>query len=129
MHVTLWRSGDLVGAGSPFRRKALRTPTVTPPPLHGRPRVVVSRTPPPSRSPCVTRWTARWSMGRPAPRSRPSSLSDIYVHAGDQYEIGTGRAVRCARRRTARRGSTAHRWSTTSPTAAARARGVPFGVR
>jgi 3'(2'), 5'-bisphosphate nucleotidase len=121
VHVALWQSG--VGAlpsqaGGPPARSAgglvagavalpaqgitLATPTVTPPPATaGKPRIVVSRTRPPAIALAVRDALDGTLVEMGSAGAKVASviqgLSDIYVHAGGQYEWDSAAPVAVAR--------------------------------
>lgn len=121
VHVALWQSG--VGAlpsqaGDPPARSAgglvagavalpaqgitLATPTVTPPPATAdKPRIVVSRTRPPAVALSVRDALdgTLVEMGSAGAKvaSVVQGLSDVYVHAGGQYEWDSAAPVAVAR--------------------------------
>ena len=104
VHVALWRRGDLV-AGSvalPAQAATLTSPMITPPVASaGPPRVVVSRTRPPSVAIDVQEQlkgtlVAMGSAGAKA-MAIVQGLADVYVHAGGQYEWDSAAPVAVAR--------------------------------
>lgn len=103
VHVALWQSGDLVGAVAlPAQGITLATPTVTPPPATAdKPRIVVSRTRPPAIALAVRDALdgTLVEMGSAGAKvaSVVQGLSDIYVHAGGQYEWDSAAPVAVAR--------------------------------
>ena len=104
VHVALWQSGDLVGGAValPAQGITLATPTVTPPPATAdKPRIVVSRTRPPAIALAVRDALdgTLVEMGSAGAKvaSVVQGLSDIYVHAGGQYEWDSAAPVAVAR--------------------------------
>ena len=111
VHVALWQR---VGAPpakrgwsparSPFRRKALRSPRrpSTPPPATAdKPRIVVSRTRPPAIALAVRDALDGTLVEMGSAGAKVASviqgLSDVYVHAGGQYEWDSAAPVAVAR--------------------------------
>ncbi len=104
VHVALWQSGDLVAGAValPAQGITLATPTVTPPPATAdKPRIVVSRTRPPAIALAVRDALdgTLVEMGSAGAKvaSVVQGLSDIYVHAGGQYEWDSAAPVAVAR--------------------------------
>jgi 3'(2'), 5'-bisphosphate nucleotidase len=104
VHVALWQSGDLVGGAValPAQGITLATPTVTPPPATaGKPRIVLSRSRPPAIALAVRDALdgTLVEMGSAGAKvaSVVQGLSDIYVHAGGQYEWDSAAPVAVAR--------------------------------
>ncbi|MFB1297606.1 3'(2'),5'-bisphosphate nucleotidase CysQ [Mycobacterium sp. pW049] len=104
VHVALWEAGELV-AGSvalPAQGVTLATPTVVAPPVSPEaPRVVVSRTRPPAialqvRDALGGTLVEMGSAGAKV-ASVVQGLSDVYVHAGGQYEWDSAAPVAVAR--------------------------------
>jgi len=114
VHVALWQSG----VGAPPARSAgglvagavalpaqgitLATPTVTPPPATAdKPRIVVSRTRPPAiaLAVCGALDGVLVEMGSAGAKvaSVVQGRSDVYVHAGGQYEWDSAAPVAVAR--------------------------------
>ncbi|OAN34968.1 3'(2'),5'-bisphosphate nucleotidase CysQ [Mycolicibacterium iranicum] len=104
VHVALWEAGELVaGAVSlPAQGITLATPTVVAPPAGpDAPRVVVSRTRPPAialevRDALGGTLVEMGSAGAKV-ASVVQGLSDVYVHAGGQYEWDSAAPVAVAR--------------------------------
>jgi 3'(2'), 5'-bisphosphate nucleotidase len=104
VHVALWQSGELVAGAValPAQGITLATPTATPPPVTAdAPRIVVSRTRPPAIALAV-REALRGTlveMGSAGAKvaSIVQGLSDVYVHAGGQYEWDSAAPVAVAR--------------------------------
>ncbi|PJE24272.1 MAG: 3'(2'),5'-bisphosphate nucleotidase CysQ [Mycobacterium sp.] len=104
VHVALWESGELVAGAValPAQRVTLATPDVLPPPeSSGRPRIVVSRTRPPAVALAVRdvldgELVEMGSAGAKV-ASIVQGLSDVYVHAGGQYEWDSAAPVAVAR--------------------------------
>ena len=104
VHVALWQSGDLVGGAValPAQGITLATPTISPPPATAdKPRIVVSRTRPPAIALAVRDALdgTLVEMGSAGAKvaSVVQGLSDIYVHAGGQYEWDSAAPVAVAR--------------------------------
>jgi 3'(2'), 5'-bisphosphate nucleotidase len=104
VHVALWQSGDLVGGAValPAQGITLATPTVTPPPATaGKPRIVVSRSRPPAIALAVRDALdgTLVEMGSAGAKvaSVVQGISDVYVHAGGQYEWDSAAPVAVAR--------------------------------
>ncbi|CAA0121901.1 3'-phosphoadenosine 5'-phosphate phosphatase [Mycolicibacterium vanbaalenii] len=108
VHVALWqRGGDggelIAGAVAlPAQHVTLATPTVlTPPPAPAVPRIVVSRTRPPAIALEVrdALGGVLVEMGSAGAKvaSVVQGLSDVYVHAGGQYEWDSAAPVAVAR--------------------------------
>src|SRR5690349_10102157 len=104
VHVALWQSGDLVAGAValPAQGTTLATPDVLPPPeTTGTPRIVVSRTRPPAIALAVRdaldgELVEMGSAGAKV-ASIVQGLSDVYVHAGGQYEWDSAAPVAIAR--------------------------------
>ncbi|TDK97200.1 3'(2'),5'-bisphosphate nucleotidase CysQ [Mycobacterium paragordonae] len=104
VHVALWESGELVAGAValPAQGVTLATPDVLPPPeSSGRPRIVVSRTRPPAVALAVRdaldgELVEMGSAGAKV-ASIVQGLSDVYVHAGGQYEWDSAAPVAVAR--------------------------------
>ena len=104
VHVALWQSGELVAGAValPAQGITLATPDVPPPPLApGKPRIVVSRTRPPAvalevRDALDGVLVEMGSAGAKV-ASVVLGLSDVYVHAGGQYEWDSAAPVAVAR--------------------------------
>ncbi len=104
VHVALWQSGEL-GAGAvalPAQGITLATPVVAaPPPAPDKPRVVVSRSRPPAIAVdvCTALDGILVEMGSAGAKvaSVVQGLSDVYVHAGGQYEWDSAAPVAVAR--------------------------------
>jgi 3'(2'), 5'-bisphosphate nucleotidase len=104
VHVALWQSGELVAGAValPAQGITLATPTVTPPPATvDKPRIVVSRTRPPAIALAVRDALdgTLVEMGSAGAKvaSVVQGLSDVYVHAGGQYEWDSAAPVAVAR--------------------------------
>jgi 3'(2'), 5'-bisphosphate nucleotidase len=104
VHVALWQSGDLVAGAValPAQGMTLATPSVTPPSVTAdRPRIVVSRTRPPAIALAVrdALGGVLVEMGSAGAKvaSVVQGVSDIYVHAGGQYEWDSAAPVAVAR--------------------------------
>jgi 3'(2'), 5'-bisphosphate nucleotidase len=104
VHVALWQSGELVAGAValPAQGVTLATPTVSvPPPSPAKPRVVVSRTRPPAVALDVRAALdgVLVEMGSAGAKvaSVVQGLSDVYVHAGGQYEWDSAAPVAVAR--------------------------------
>ncbi|MGE2836295.1 3'(2'),5'-bisphosphate nucleotidase CysQ [Mycobacterium sp. SMC-4] len=104
VHVALWEAGALVAGAValPAQGVTLATPTVpTPPAAPEAPRVVVSRTRPPAVALQVrdALGGVLVEMGSAGAKvaSVVQGLSDVYVHAGGQYEWDSAAPVAVAR--------------------------------
>ncbi|MGZ8812877.1 MAG: 3'(2'),5'-bisphosphate nucleotidase CysQ, partial [Mycobacterium sp.] len=104
VHVALWQSGELIAGAValPAQGITLATPTVSaPPPAPEQPRVVVSRTRPPAVALAVrdALGGVLVEMGSAGAKvaSVVQGLSDVYVHAGGQYEWDSAAPVAVAR--------------------------------
>ncbi|KUI13436.1 3'(2'),5'-bisphosphate nucleotidase CysQ [Mycolicibacterium acapulense] len=104
VHVALWQAGELVAGAValPAQGMTLATPTVTPPPPQPEtPRIVVSRTRPPAIALAVrdALGGALVEMGSAGAKvaSVVQGRSDVYVHAGGQYEWDSAAPVAVAR--------------------------------
>ncbi len=104
VHVALWQSGELVAGAValPAQGITLATPAVNaPPPAPAKPRVVVSRTRPPAVALDVRDALdgVLVEMGSAGAKvaSVVQGLSDVYVHAGGQYEWDSAAPVAVAR--------------------------------
>ncbi|MCT7656862.1 3'(2'),5'-bisphosphate nucleotidase CysQ [Mycobacterium deserti] len=104
VHVALWHSGELVAGAValPAQGSTFATPAVTPPPATAdRPRIVVSRTRPPAIALAVRDALdgTLVEMGSAGAKvaSVVQGISDIYVHAGGQYEWDSAAPVAVAR--------------------------------
>jgi len=104
VHVALWQAGELVAGAValPAQGITLATPTVNPPPATAdRPRIVVSRTRPPAIALAVREALdgTLVEMGSAGAKvaSVVQGVSDIYVHAGGQYEWDSAAPVAVAR--------------------------------
>ncbi|QFS92990.1 3'-phosphoadenosine 5'-phosphate phosphatase [Mycobacterium sp. THAF192] len=104
VHVALWEAGELV-AGTvalPAQGITLATPSVAaPPPAPAVPRIVVSRTRPPAvalevKDALGGELVEMGSAGAKV-ASVVQGLSDVYVHAGGQYEWDSAAPVAVAR--------------------------------
>jgi len=104
VHVALWQSGELIAGAValPAQGITLATPDVTPPPqAPAKPRIVVSRTRPPAvalevRDALDGVLVEMGSAGAKV-ASVVQGLSDVYVHAGGQYEWDSAAPVAVAR--------------------------------
>jgi 3'(2'), 5'-bisphosphate nucleotidase len=104
VHVALWQQGELVAGAValPAQGITLATPTVAAPPAApGPPRVVVSRTRPPAVALAVrdALGGVLVEMGSAGAKvaSVVQGISDVYVHAGGQYEWDSAAPVAVAR--------------------------------
>ncbi|BBY14773.1 3'(2'),5'-bisphosphate nucleotidase CysQ [Mycolicibacterium litorale] len=104
VHVALWQSGELVAGAValPAQNTTLATPDVaTPAPLDGPPRIVVSRTRPPAIALAVRDALGGTLVEMGSAGAKVASimqgLSDVYVHAGGQYEWDSAAPVAVAR--------------------------------
>ncbi len=104
VHVALWQSGELIAGAValPAQGDTLATPTVAAPPAAPEiPRIVVSRTRPPAvalevRDALNGVLVEMGSAGAKV-ASVVQGLSDVYVHAGGQYEWDSAAPVAVAR--------------------------------
>ena len=104
VHVALWEAGELIAGAValPAQGITLATPTVVPPPpAPGTPRIVVSRTRPPAialqvRDALDGQLVEMGSAGAKV-ASVVQGRSDIYVHAGGQFEWDSAAPVAVAR--------------------------------
>jgi 3'(2'), 5'-bisphosphate nucleotidase len=104
VHVALWQGGKLVAGAValPAQGITLATPDVAAPPAApGKPRIVVSRTRPPAvalevRDALDGVLVEMGSAGAKV-ASVVQGLSDVYVHAGGQYEWDSAAPVAVAR--------------------------------
>ncbi|WP_409428782.1 3'(2'),5'-bisphosphate nucleotidase CysQ [Mycobacterium sp. SMC-11] len=104
VHVALWQSGEL-SAGAvalPARGSTLATPTVPAPPGYaGAPRIAVSRSRPPAIAEAVREKLdgVLVPMGSAGVKvaSVVAGTTDVYVHAGGQYEWDSAAPVAVAR--------------------------------
>ncbi len=104
VHVALWQAGELVAGAValPAQRVTLATPRVEPPPVApDTPRIVVSRTRPPAIALAVRDALngTLVEMGSAGAKvaSIVQGLSDVYVHAGGQFEWDSAAPVAVAR--------------------------------
>lgn len=104
VHVALWERGELVAGAValPAQGVTLATPTViAPAAAPGAPRVVVSRTRPPAVALAVrdALGGVLVEMGSAGAKvaSVVQGISDVYVHAGGQYEWDSAAPVAVAR--------------------------------
>jgi 3'(2'), 5'-bisphosphate nucleotidase len=104
VHVALWQSGELVAGAValPAQGITLATPTVdAPPTAPATPRIVVSRTRPPSIALAVRDALGGVLVEMGSAGAKVASvirgLSDVYVHAGGQYEWDSAAPVAVAR--------------------------------
>ena len=103
VHVALWQAGELVAGAValPAQGATLATPQVDPPPAaRGKPRIVVSRTRPPAIALTVRDALdgVLVEMGSAGAKvaSLVQGLSDVYVHAGGQFEWDSAAPVAVA---------------------------------
>ncbi|KWX57611.1 3'(2'),5'-bisphosphate nucleotidase CysQ [Mycobacterium sp. NAZ190054] len=104
VHVALWESGELVAGAValPAQGVTLATPTVpVPPAAHTVPRVVVSRTRPPAVAlevnDALNGTLVEMGSAGAKVASVVQGVSDVYVHAGGQYEWDSAAPVAVAR--------------------------------
>ncbi|KUI33277.1 3'(2'),5'-bisphosphate nucleotidase CysQ [Mycobacterium sp. GA-2829] len=104
VHVALWQSGELVAGAValPAQNTTLATPEVAlPRPHDGPPRIVVSRTRPPAIALAVRDALGGTLVEMGSAGAKVASvmqgLSDVYVHAGGQYEWDSAAPVAVAR--------------------------------
>ncbi|KRD19793.1 3'(2'),5'-bisphosphate nucleotidase CysQ [Mycobacterium sp. Root265] len=104
VHVALWERGELVAGAvaMPAQGVTLATPTVAAPPAApGAPRVVVSRTRPPAVALAVRDALGGTLVEMGSAGAKVASvvqgISDVYVHAGGQYEWDSAAPVAVAR--------------------------------
>jgi 3'(2'), 5'-bisphosphate nucleotidase len=104
VHVALWQSGELVAGAValPAQNTTLATPDVAAPrPLDGPPRIVVSRTRPPAVALAVRDGLGGTLVEMGSAGAKVASImqgrSDVYVHAGGQYEWDSAAPVAVAR--------------------------------
>jgi 3'(2'), 5'-bisphosphate nucleotidase len=104
VHVALWEAGELVAGAValPAQGITLATPDVaSPPAVPGKPRIVVSRTRPPAIALNVKDALdgVLVEMGSAGAKvaSIVQGLSDVYVHAGGQFEWDSAAPVAVAR--------------------------------
>src|SRR6202007_404792 len=104
VHVALWQAGELVAGAValPAEGITLATPRVdAPPAAAGKPRIVVSRTRPPAIALAVRDALdgTLVEMGSAGAKvaSIVQGLSDVYVHAGGQFEWDSAAPVAVAR--------------------------------
>lgn len=104
VHVALWERGELVAGAValPAQGVTLATPTVVAPPgAPGAPRVVVSRTRPPAIALAVRDALGGTLVEMGSAGAKVASvvqgISDVYVHAGGQYEWDSAAPVAVAR--------------------------------
>ena len=104
VHVALWQAGELVAGAValPAQGVTLATPRVVPPPVApDTPRIVVSRTRPPAIALAVRDALngTLVEMGSAGAKvaSIVQGLSDVYVHAGGQFEWDSAGPVAVAR--------------------------------
>lgn len=104
VHVALWQAGELVAGAValPAQGVTLVTPTVTPPPPQSdAPRIVVSRTRPPAIALAVRDALDGTLVEMGSAGAKVASViqgvSDVYVHAGGQYEWDSAAPVAVAR--------------------------------
>jgi 3'(2'), 5'-bisphosphate nucleotidase len=104
VHVALWERGELVAGAValPAQGVTLATPTVAAPPAAPvAPRVVVSRTRPPAVALAVRDALGGTLVEMGSAGAKVASvvqgISDVYVHAGGQYEWDSAAPVAVAR--------------------------------
>ncbi|TRW80901.1 3'(2'),5'-bisphosphate nucleotidase CysQ [Mycolicibacterium sp. 018/SC-01/001] len=104
VHVALWQAGELVAGAValPAQGVTLATPTVPAPPAQpGAPRIVVSRTRPPAIALEVKDALGGTLVEMGSAGAKVASVvqgvSDVYVHAGGQYEWDSAAPVAVAR--------------------------------
>jgi 3'(2'), 5'-bisphosphate nucleotidase len=104
VHVALWEAGELVAGAValPAQGVTLATPNVAAPPAApATPRVVVSRTRPPVVALAVRDALGGTLVEMGSAGAKVSSvvqgISDVYVHAGGQYEWDSAAPVAVAR--------------------------------
>ena len=104
VHVALWEAGELVAGAValPAQDSTLATPSVAaPPPAPAVPRIVVSRTRPPAVALAVKEALGGELVEMGSAGAKVASvvqgLSDVYVHAGGQYEWDSAAPVAVAR--------------------------------
>lgn len=104
VHVALWERGELVAGAValPAQGVTLATPAVAAPPAApGAPRVVVSRTRPPAVALAVRDALGGTLVEMGSAGAKVASvvqgISDVYVHAGGQYEWDSAAPVAVAR--------------------------------
>ena len=105
VHVALWEDGDLVAGAValPAQGATLSTPTVTMPVerAHDGPRIVVSRTRPPSVALRVQECLGGELVPMGSAGAKIAAVilghAEVYVHAGGQYEWDSAAPVAVAR--------------------------------
>ncbi|CAN7561054.1 3'(2'),5'-bisphosphate nucleotidase CysQ [Mycolicibacterium frederiksbergense] len=104
VHVALWERGELVAGAValPAQGVTLATPTViAPPAAPDAPRIVVSRTRPPAVALAVRDALGGTLVEMGSAGAKVASvvqgISDVYVHAGGQYEWDSAAPVAVAR--------------------------------
>ncbi|GAS96754.1 inositol monophosphatase [Mycolicibacterium canariasense] len=104
VHVALWHAGELVAGAValPAQGATLATPTVAAPPAApAAPRIVVSRTRPPAVALAVRDALGGTLVEMGSAGAKVASVvqgvSDVYVHAGGQYEWDSAAPVAVAR--------------------------------
>lgn len=104
VHVALWQDGELAAGAValPAQNTTLATPDVAAPkPMPGAPRVVVSRTRPPTIALAVRDALGGTLVEMGSAGAKVASivqgLADVYVHAGGQYEWDSAAPVAVAR--------------------------------
>jgi 3'(2'), 5'-bisphosphate nucleotidase len=104
VHVALWQSGELVAGAValPAQGITFSTPIVAPPPAAAdKPRIVVSRTRPPAIALAVRDAVDGTLVDMGSAGAKVASvvqgISDVYVHAGGQYEWDSAAPVAVAR--------------------------------
>ena len=104
VHVALWSAGELVAGAValPAQNTTLSTPEVAAPrPFDGAPRVVVSRTRPPTVALAVRDALAGTLVEMGSAGAKVAAVvrgvADVYVHAGGQYEWDSAAPVAVAR--------------------------------
>ncbi|MDO3638422.1 3'(2'),5'-bisphosphate nucleotidase CysQ [Mycolicibacterium arseniciresistens] len=104
VHVALWQDGELVAGAValPAQNTTFATPEVAlPGPIDGPPRIVVSRTRPPAIALAVRDALGGELVEMGSAGAKVASVvqgrSDVYVHAGGQYEWDSAAPVAVAR--------------------------------
>ncbi|GAC1395229.1 MAG: 3'(2'),5'-bisphosphate nucleotidase CysQ [Mycobacterium sp.] len=104
VHVALWQSGELAAGAVALAAQSitLATPTVSAPPATAdKPRIVVSRTRPPAVALAIRDALDGTLVEMGSAGAKVASviqgISDIYVHAGGQYEWDSAAPVAVAR--------------------------------
>ncbi|BBZ03314.1 3'(2'),5'-bisphosphate nucleotidase CysQ [Mycolicibacterium chitae] len=104
VHVALWEDGELVAGAVALPAQGITLATPTPPPVPAAPdtlRVVVSRTRPPAIALSVRDALGGVLVEMGSAGAKVASVvqgrSDVYVHAGGQYEWDSAAPVAVAR--------------------------------